>query len=120
MEFKEQLKKYQTIINTELEKYLRKEEKMPEALIMYCACIFYDLNEKEYAKDDLMNHLNQATLDSITQIYLLQKYTLEDMSNILTGNIKYGIKEKYLKEKEVIDIICKAVNQKIEMDNHSN
>ena len=25
MEFKEQLKKYQTIINTELEKYLRKK-----------------------------------------------------------------------------------------------
>ena len=27
MEFKEQLKKYQTIINTELEKYLRKDIK---------------------------------------------------------------------------------------------
>ena len=108
------------IIMFKMAQFLRKEEKLPEALIMYCACIFYDLNEKEYAKDDLMNHLNQATLDSITQIYLSQKYTLDDMSNILTGNIKYGIKEKYLKEKEVIDIICKAVNQKIEMDNHSN
>ena len=32
MEFKEQLKKYQTIINTELEKYLRKEECPEEVL----------------------------------------------------------------------------------------
>ena len=32
MEFKEQLKKYQTIINTELEKYLRKEE-CPEKIL---------------------------------------------------------------------------------------
>ena len=68
----------------------------------------------------LMDYWKGADGYCRSYVLITKKYTLDDMSNILTGNIKYGIKEKYLKEKEVIDIICKAVNQKIEMDNHSN